>query len=69
MIGSIENPESKFGEGISHAPKNAKTRAYKLLVEGPNFPAMRIELRAETARHAVRYAKARWPHCNAKTIK
>ena len=45
------------------------TGGWSVNPQGPNFPAMRIELRAETARHAIRYAKARWPHCNAKTIK
>ena len=43
--------------------KGAKTKFYKLLVRNQQMAAMKVELKAETQRDAVRYGKARWPGC------
>lgn len=63
------HPQSQYGAGISHAKKGAKTRVYKLLVRGPQMSAMKVELKAETQRDAIRYGKARWPDAAIEVVK
>ena len=56
-----DHPLSQFGDGISRPKRGAKTRLYKLLVRDSEMSAMKVELKAETQRDAIRYGKARWP--------
>jgi len=69
MSDYIDTPGSSHGEGISRPVKGARTRLYMLKVTGPNFPSMRIQMRAETFPRALRYARARWPQCTIEKIK
>lgn len=63
------HPQAQYGDGISHPRKGAKTRLYKLLVRGSQMAAMKVELKAETQRHAIRYGKARWPGAAIEVVK
>lgn len=63
------NPSSRYGDGISHPKRGAKTKLYRLLVRGPEMAAMKVQLPAETQRAAIAYGKARWPNAAIEVIK
>ena len=56
-----EEEQGRFGEGISRPKHAAKTREYRLIVYPIGAQPMTWITRAETKRHAVRYAQNRWP--------
>jgi len=56
-----ELPASKHGEGVSRPRPGSRTREYRMLVFKPGSQPMTWITRAETKRHAIRYAQARWP--------
>ncbi len=64
-----KHPQAQYGDDISHPRKGARTKIYKLLVRGPQMAAMRVQLKAETQRDAIRYGKARWPGAAVEAIK
>lgn len=66
---TFENPNAQFGDGISHPKKNAKTKLYKLSVQEKACQPMTVQLKAESQRFALRYAKARWPDALIQIIK
>ena len=49
--------------------KGSKTKLYKLLVRNSQMAAMKVELKAETKKDAVRYGKARWPGAAIEVVK
>lgn len=53
--------DSKHGEGISRPRSKARTREYRLIVYPTGSQPMTWITRAETKRHAIRYAENRWP--------
>ena len=61
--------QSQYGDGISHPRKGSKTKLYKLLVRNSQMAAMKVELKAETKKDAVRYGKARWPGAAIEVVK
>ena len=63
------HPQAQYGDGISNPRKGAQTSLYKLLVRGPQMAAIKVELKAETQRDAVRYGKARWPGAAVEVVK
>ena len=63
------HPQAQYGDGISHPRKGAKTRLYRLLVRSSQMAEMKVELKAETQRHAIRYGKARWPGAAIEVVK
>lgn len=54
--------EPNLGEGISRAKPKARTKLFALLVTFTQTKPMRMTIRAETKRHAIKYAKNRWPN-------
>lgn len=56
-----EEPTSKHGDGISRPKPKARTKEYKLLIYPQGAQPMTWITRAESKRHAIRYAQARWP--------
>jgi len=56
-----EDDQSRHGEGISRPIPGNPTREFRLLVFKPGSQPMTWITRAESKRHAVRYAEARWP--------
>lgn len=56
-----EEEKGRFGEGISRPKQAAKTREYRLIVYPQGAQPMTWITRAETKRHAIRYAQNRWP--------
>lgn len=66
---ALENPNAQFGDGISHPKKGAKTKLYSLYVREGACKPMKVQLKAESQRTALRYAKARWPDAFIQIIK
>ena len=58
---SEELPTSQHGEGVSRPRSGNQTREFRLLVFKPNAQPLTWITRAESKRHAIRYAQARWP--------
>lgn len=56
-----EAPQGRYGDGISRPVAKARTREFRLIVYPPGAQPMTWITRAETKRHAIRYAQARWP--------
>lgn len=54
-------PTSKHGDGISRPRPKTRTREFRLIVRAPGAQPMIWITRAESKRHAIRYAQARWP--------
>lgn len=52
---------SRHGEGISRPMAKAHTMPVRLRVTAQGQTPMLVTLHAETKRHAIRYAEARWP--------
>lgn len=61
---------ARLGEGISRAPQDSKKKLkkFKVLVAGPRFPRMTVELLAENKRKAIFYAQNRWPLGNVTVL-
>ncbi len=64
-----KHAQAQYGDDISHPRKGARTKIYKMLVRGPQMATMKVELKAETQRDAIRYGKARWPGAAVEAIK
>lgn len=56
-----EEPTSKHGDGISRPQPKARTKEFKLLIYPQGAQPMTWITRAESKRHAIKYAQARWP--------
>jgi hypothetical protein len=54
------NDRGTYGEGVSRPRAGSRTREYKIVVYLRGGPMTWIT-RAESKRHALRYAQARWP--------
>ncbi len=54
-------PTSKHGDGISRPRPKARTKEFKLLIYPQGAQPMTWITRAESKRHAIKYAQARWP--------
>lgn len=57
---------ARHGEGISRPKDGAKTREYRLMITLPTTQPMLWITKAESKRHAIKYAKARWPECEVE---
>jgi len=58
---SEELPTSQHGEGVSRPHSGNQTREYRVMVSKPGARPMIWITYAESKRHAIRYAQARWP--------
>ena len=56
-----ELPTSRPGEGVSRPRPGITTREFRLLVFKPGSQPLTWITRAESKRHAIGYAQARWP--------
>jgi len=56
-----ELPESRHGEGVSRPRHGSRTREYRVIIYKPGMRPMTWITKAESQRHALRYAVARWP--------
>ena len=54
-------PNSKHGEGVSRPRPGSRTREYRVIIFKPGMRPMTWITKAESKRHAIRYAEARWP--------
>ena len=64
-----DDVKSRYGDGISHAKKGSKTKAFKLLVRNAQMAVMKVELQAENKTAALSYGKARWPNAAIEVVK
>ena len=56
-----EDDNSRHGEGISRPVHGSRTREFRVIVFKPGSQPLTWITKAETKRHAIRYAEARWP--------
>ena len=56
-----EEERGRFGDGISRPLPKMRTRQYRVLVYPMGAQPMTWITRAESRRHAIKYAQARWP--------
>lgn len=56
-----EENTGRFGDGISRPAPKTRTRQYRVLVYPMGAQPMTWITRAESRRHAIKYAQARWP--------
>lgn len=56
-----EPTTSKHGDGISRPRPKTRTKEFRLIVYPQGAQPMTWITRAESKRHAIRYAEARWP--------
>ena len=56
-----DEPTSKHGDGISRPKPKARTKEFKLLIYPQGCRPMTWITRAESKKHAIKYAQARWP--------
>lgn len=56
-----EEAKSQHGEGISRPMQGAETSTFRVLVKQYGAAIMSVHMKAESAEHALRYARARWP--------
>jgi len=54
-------PTSQHGDGISRPRPGSRTREYRVMVYPRNARPVTWITQAESKRHAIRYAAARWP--------
>ena len=57
-----------YGEGLSRPRSGARTREFRLRVKQPGAKAMFWFTRAESKRHAMRYAENRWPGSHVEVV-
>ena len=56
-----EEDQSQHGEGISRPRHGNRTREYRLIIYPHGSRPMTWITRAESRKHAIKYAEARWP--------
>lgn len=56
-----EDDQSRHGEGISRPVHGSRTREFRVIVYKSGGQPMTWITKAESSRHAIRYAEARWP--------
>lgn len=63
-----DEPDAKFGAGISRPMTGRSTKLYKLTIKKPASPTMIVTLPAESKRAAIKYAKNRWPAATVEAV-
>jgi len=61
--------EPNLGEGVSRPNPKARTKLFNVLVTFTQTKPMRMTIRAETKRHAIKYASNRWPQATIEVLK
>lgn len=61
-----EPAESKHGEGVSRPRLGARVREFRVIVYPKGARPLTWITKAESKRHAIRYAEARWPGATAE---
>ena len=57
-----------YGEGVSRPRQNARVRDYKVIIYPQGARPITWYTRAESKRHAERYARNRWPDAAAVEV-
>lgn len=61
-----EEEKGTYGDGISRPRPAARTREYKLIIYPRGARPVTWFTKAETKRHAIKYARNRWPGCEVE---
>jgi len=61
-------PTSRHGEGVSRPRPGITTREFRVLVVKPGSQPLTWITRAESKRHAIGYAQARWPGAAVEVV-
>lgn len=56
-----DNKDRRFGEGVSRPAPTARTKEYRLIIKEPGACKLTWTAKAESLKHAIKYAEARWP--------
>jgi len=59
---------TRSGPGISRPAVGAATAMYTLRVKPLHGASVKVTLRAESPKHAKRYAEARWPEAHVEFV-
>ncbi len=57
-----------YGEGVSRPRHNARVRDYTVMVYPRGGQPLKWYTRAESKRHAIRYAQNRWPGATVEVV-
>lgn len=60
--------EPNLGPGVSRPHPDESTRLFKVRVQQPKMPTMRVAIRAATKAKALLYCQNRWPDSTAEVI-
>ena len=63
-----EDRTSQHGDGISRPRPKVRTKEFRVIVYKPGARPMTWITRAESKRHAKRYAEARWPGAAVEVV-
>lgn len=61
--------EPNLGEGVSRPTARARAKTYSILVRFSQAKPMKATIKAESQRHALKYAKNRWPLATIEILK
>jgi hypothetical protein len=61
-----EEEKGTYGDGISRPRPLARTREYRVIVYPQGARPLTWFTKAESKRHAIRYARNRWPGCEVE---
>jgi hypothetical protein len=64
-----DEDQGKYGPGVSRPRDGERTKEYRIRVVIPGSKPLTWITRAPSVRHALKYAKARWPLAHAEIIK
>lgn len=57
-----------YGEGVSRPRHNARVKDFTVLVRPRGAQPLKWYTRAESKRHAIRYAQNRWPGATVEVV-
>ena len=69
MLSWADEVHGNYGPGVSRPKEGERTKEFRVLVKLPGAKPLTWITRAPSHRHALKYAKARWPLAHAEIIK
>jgi hypothetical protein len=69
ILSWADEAQGSYGPGVSRPRDGERTKEYRIRVVIPGAKPLTWITRAPSVRHALKYAKARWPLAHAEIIK
>ena len=69
ILSWADEVHGNYGPGVSRPKEGERTKEFRVLVKLPGAKPLTWITRAQSHRHALKYAKARWPLAHAEIIK